>query len=109
MKAKGNSSRRRRQRTTQYDDNKIYFEGKVVETFPAAVFGVEVLRKNGLPPMFIKASTKTALKVRRIMIIKGDMVRVEVNPEEMATEEGSLKGTIVERLRQQQTDIPKKI
>ena len=108
-KVKGNrvSKRKNRQRgPAVFQDDKIYFEGKVVETFPSAVFGVEVVRKNNLPPLSIKASLKTALKVRRVMVIKGDLVRVEINPEDMSSEEGILKGVIVERFNVERQNIP---
>lgn len=90
-------SKKRRQRETKFQDDKIYFEGKVVETYPATVFGVEVQRKNGLEPMLVRAGLKTILKLRKVMVIKGDTVRLEMNPEDMASEDGALKGTIIGR------------
>lgn len=98
MKKKPSSSRRRKKVSTNFKDEMIYFEGKVIETFPGTVFGVEILRKNDLPPLFIKASLKSFLKKRRLMIIKGDKVRVEVNPLEITPDTEVLKGTVVERM-----------
>ena len=92
-----NSSRRRRSKISVLKEDMIYFEGKVVETFPGTVFGVEVVRKAGLPPIVIKASLKAMLIKRRVMVIKGDVVTVEINPEDLAAE-GVIRGTIVERI-----------
>jgi translation initiation factor IF-1 len=75
----------------------IYFEGKIVETYPGTVFGVEVSRKNDLAPLMVKCSLKSLLIKKRVRIIKGDKVRVEINPEDMGNGE-TLKGIIVERL-----------
>jgi translation initiation factor IF-1 len=90
--------RRRRRIHTKIKEDKIYFDGRIVDTFPSAAFGVTIERKNDLPPLYVKANLKTALKLRRVMIIKGDRVKVELDPIDMASEDGQLKGTIVERM-----------
>jgi translation initiation factor IF-1 len=95
---KKKSSRKKNRRETKFQEDRIYFEGKVIETFPATVFGVEIQRKNGLAPLIVKAGLKTVLKLRKVMIIRGDNVKVEINPEDMASEDGILKGTIIERV-----------
>jgi translation initiation factor IF-1 len=90
--------KRRNSTVNTAKDDKIYFEGKVVETYPGTVFGVEVSRKNGLAPMFVKAGLKAVLIKKRVMIIKGDAVTVEINPEDMSSNDTTLKGIIVQRV-----------
>jgi translation initiation factor IF-1 len=84
-------------------DSKIYFEGTVFEALPGATFRVKVKRPNKDPEaevlfFYIVAKLKAAL-VRKLKVIKGDFVKVEVLPEDMYfnQEQGILKGTIVER------------
>ena|GEM_PF-3158396 len=91
------SNNKRKSREVAFKEDKIYFEGKVVETFPGTIFGVEVVRKNNLPPLMIKAALKAMLIKRRVQVIRGDMVMLEIDPEDIASEEKYIKGVIVER------------
>ena len=82
----------------------MYFDnGIVVETLPGTVFKIKVDRssKDGeaVEPIFIICKLKTKLIKRRVLIIKGDKVVIEVNPEDMSynSESNLLKGTIIER------------
>jgi translation initiation factor IF-1 len=84
-------------------ESKIYFEGVVFETLPGAKFRVKVKRPSRVPAsevtyFYIVAKLKAAL-VRKLKIIKGDYVKVEVIPEDMYfnQDQGILKGTVVER------------
>jgi translation initiation factor IF-1 len=84
-------------------ETKIYFEGVVYEALPGTKFRVRVKRPSKDPQaeityFYIVAKLKAAL-VRKLKIIKGDFVKVEVLPEDMYfnQEQGILKGTIVER------------
>lgn len=99
---------KRRRRTIQIDERKedfIYFEdGVVTETLPGTNFKVKVKRGpdesgNQLPPIEIVCGLKAILIKRRVMIIKGDTVVVEVNPMDMYHDLDSniLKGTIIQR------------
>lgn len=98
----------RRRRRNQHSDNRkedfIYFEnGIVVESLPGTTFRVKIDRQgeegNELPPIVLVCSLKTKLIKRRILVIKGDTVVVEVNPADMYYDEENniLKGIIVER------------
>jgi translation initiation factor IF-1 len=98
------SSKNRRKRISVEKDDKIYFDkGVVIETLPATQFKVRIDRqaKNGeaLPPIIIVAALKSQLVKSKIKVIKGDLVKVEVNPEDMYfnQEAGTLKGTIMQR------------
>lgn len=100
MQKKPSPNRRRRRQyshTASTDKATIVFEGKIVETFPGPSFNVEVERKNDLPPIIIKANLKSMLIKRKVLIIKGDVVLVEVNIDDMATEDKVIKGLIVQR------------
>lgn len=95
-KPKSSQNNRRTKKQLTLKEDKIYFDGKVIETFPGTQFGIEIKRRNELPPLIVKCSLKSTLIKRRVMVIKGDEVKVEINPEEMANT--PIKGTIVERL-----------
>jgi translation initiation factor IF-1 len=95
---------KRRKRTSVEKADKIYFDkGVVIETLPATQFKVRIDRqtKDGqsLPPIIVIANLKSQLVKSRIKVIKGDSVKVEVNPEDMYfnQETGVLKGTIMQR------------
>jgi translation initiation factor IF-1 len=97
-----NNKRRRRVAVEKAD--KIYFDkGVVIETLPGTQFKVRIDRqgKDGqsLPPIIIVANLKSQLVKARIKVIRGDLVKVEVNPEDMYfnIEQGILKGTIIQR------------
>ena len=97
-----NKNKRRRIAVEKAD--KIYFDKSVViETLPATQFKVKVDRQGkddqSLPPIIIVANLKSQLVKSRIKVIKGDLVKVEVNPEDMYfnQEMGIIKGTIIQR------------
>lgn len=95
-KPKSSKNNKRTKKQLTFKEDMIYFDGRVVETFPGTQFGVEIKRRNDLPSLMIKCSLKPSLIKRRVMVIKGDEVKVEINPEEMANT--PIRGTIVERL-----------
>lgn len=104
-----NNHRRKRSREPRKEDH-IYFEnGSVIEALPSAQFKVKVKRltkdKNTgenveLEPIVLVCHLKAKLIKRRVMIIKGDTVVVEVNPTDMYFDEDQniLKGFIIERI-----------
>jgi translation initiation factor IF-1 len=75
----------------------IIFEGKVVEAYPGTTFGVQVMRKEGMEPLLFKCNLKSMMIKKRIMIIRGDTVFIEVNMGDMGDPD-NLKGTIVSRV-----------
>jgi translation initiation factor IF-1 len=72
--------------------DKVYFEATVTETLPGVKFKVKVDRDKGLEPLIINADLKSFLKVKRVKIIKGDKVWIEVDPMDLS------KGVIVSRI-----------
>jgi hypothetical protein len=100
--AKGKKRRTYRDnKSTNTDKGLFELQGKILETYPAGVFGVEITRKAGLAPLIIKAVLHTALKKskkRSDVIIRGDLVRVEINPEELASDD-PIKGMILGRVQ----------
>ena len=58
----------------------IYFEGVVIETLPGVKFKVKVDRGEKLEPLIIPVDLRTFLKVKRVKIIKGDKVWIELDP-----------------------------
>jgi translation initiation factor IF-1 len=97
VKPRRSNNKRNKSKEVAFKEDKIYLEGKVIETFPGTVFGVEVIRKNNLPPLLIKAALKAMLIKRRVQVIRGDMVMLEIDPEDISSEEKYIKGVIVER------------
>lgn len=105
QKPKFKSNRKRRTRPEIVkDENFIYFDSaEVVETLPGATFKVKVKREldkdKELAPIQIVCNLKPLLIKRRVLIIRGDQVRVMVNPLDMYFDEEKaiLKGTIFER------------
>lgn len=87
----GPTRRRARRAKTDFKEDMIYLEGVVTEALPGVRFNVKVERSNGLEPLLIECNTKTLFKVKKIKIIKGDTVIVELDPTDLT------KGTIVER------------
>jgi translation initiation factor IF-1 len=76
----------------------IYFDGIITEALPGVKFKAKVERSKGLEPMILECQVKAIFKKRRIKIIKGDKVVIEVNPAiDIDPETGQAKGTIVER------------
>lgn len=97
-------SRRRSFTPISKDENFIYFdEAEVVETLPGVTFKVKVKREldkdKELSPIYLVCGLKPILIKRRVLIIRGDRVRVVVNPLDMYFDEEKaiLKGTIFER------------
>jgi len=88
---RGGRRRRKRQETGfDFDPNKIYLQGQIIESLPGTRFKVRVKRSANLEDLIIDCQVKTLFKVRRITMIKGDSVTVELDPSEDLT-----KGTIV--------------
>ncbi len=100
---------RRKRRSEPRKEDHIYFEnGLVVETLPGTTFKVKVPIEGKKDQAEISEEErfiqiichlKTKLIKRKVLIIKGDNVVVEVNPEDMYHDEINkiLKGTIIER------------
>lgn len=84
------SNRRRKPASYDKKEDKVYFEGVVAETLPSVRFKVRIDRKN-LEPLILECQTKSILKVKKVKIIKGDFVTVEVDLEDLS------KGLIVKR------------
>lgn len=96
---------RSRRKVIKEKEDKIYFEKAVIiETLPGTTFRAKVNRPskdpaNPLPPILINCNLKSKL-IKNVKIIRGDIVKIEVNPEDMyfSQELGILKGTIIQRL-----------
>jgi translation initiation factor IF-1 len=71
--------------------DKIYFDGVVTETLPGVRFKVKIERSKGLEPLILECQTRAILKVKKVKILKGDMVAIELDPQDLA------KGLIVAR------------
>jgi translation initiation factor IF-1 len=97
--------RKRRPQIEERKDIFMYFDnGIVTETLPGTTFKVKVTRESSdetksMPPIMLVCNLKTILIKKRVIIIKGDNVIVEVNPEDMYydIENNILKGTIIRR------------
>jgi translation initiation factor IF-1 len=85
-----NSSRKRSRKVFEKKSDKIYFDGVVYETLPGVRFKVKIERKN-LEPLILECNTKAILKVKRVKIVKGDLVTIELDPIDLS------KGLIVSR------------
>jgi translation initiation factor IF-1 len=84
-------SKGRARSTFDFDPDKIYFDGVVVETLPGVRFKVKIDRTRDLEPLILECNTKTIFKLRKnLQIIKGDTVTVELDPSDNLT-----RGTIV--------------
>ena len=86
----GNQNRRKRAAFDKKSD-KVYLEGIVSESLPGVKFKVKVERSKGLEPLVLECQTKTLLKVKRVKILKGDAVLIELDPLDLS------KGLIVAR------------
>jgi len=86
--------KRRRKKTLNLDPSKIYLDGVIFETLPAAHFRVRIDRGENVEPLEVECDVKGFFKKagKRISIIKGDTVTVELDP----TDDLS-KGIIVKR------------
>jgi translation initiation factor IF-1 len=95
----GNANRRRRQRQGERREDRIYLDGKVIETLPGTRFKVRIDRSKGLEPLIVDCQVKTLFKVKNIKIIKGDLVTVEIDPElDLDPENNLAKGIIIQRM-----------
>lgn len=83
---------KRRRSLYKKKPDKIYFDGKVVDTLPGVKFVVKIERGNNLEPLMLTCQLLTMLKVKKVSIIKGDTVEVEIDPNDLT------KGLIVTRL-----------
>jgi translation initiation factor IF-1 len=90
--AKNNGGRRRQRRQFEKKPDKLYFEGIVVETLPATSFICRIDRGEKLEPLLINSALKSFLKVKRVKVIKGDKVMLELDPMDLS------QGTIVSRI-----------
>ncbi len=98
--------KKRRNNISKRKEDKIYFDGKVIETLPGTRFKVRVDRNKGLEPLVIDSQIKTMFKVRNIKIIKGDFVTIEVDPEtDIDAEKGITRGVIIQRLNIEKTAV----
>lgn len=86
-----NGAPRRRKSLYKKKSDKIYLEGVVVDTLPGVKFIVKIERSNGLEPLKLTCQTLSMLKVKRVKIIRGDSVEVEIDPSDLT------KGLIVSR------------
>jgi translation initiation factor IF-1 len=81
---------KRARKSFEKKDDKMYFDGVVIDTLPGVQFKVKIPRKTG-DPLILVCLTKSILKVKRVKIIKGDSVTVELDPQDLS------KGLIVSR------------
>ena len=79
MQQRGNS-RNRRQKQFNRDENKIYFNGKVVETLPGTKFMVEVapMKEGQVAQKYVCALYSKM--INRSKIVLGDPVTIEIDP-----------------------------
>ena len=104
FKSRSNHKKRRPQIEERKDDFMYFDNGVVTETLPGTSFKIKVTRESAdetktIPPIILICNLKTMLIKRRVIVIKGDNVIVEVNPEDMYydVENNLLKGTIIRR------------
>ena len=99
-KPNGNTGRRRRgAKLGERREDRIYLDGRVVETLPGTRFKVRIDRSKGLEPLIVDCQVKTMFKVKNIKIIKGDLVSVEIDPElDLDPENNTAKGVIIQRM-----------
>lgn len=86
----GGGRRKRRDITHAFKPDMLYLEGRIFESLPGTRFKVRVERGNNLDDLYIDADLKTVYKLRRMRLIKGDYVTVEIDPSQDLS-----KGTIV--------------
>jgi translation initiation factor IF-1 len=84
------NNNRRKRKVFKKNDEKIYFEGVVVDTLPGVRFKVKIDRKT-LEPLMLECMLKSLLKVKKVKIIRGDFVTIEIDPTDLS------KGVIVSR------------
>jgi len=79
MQRRSNSRGRGRKQFNR-DENKIYFNGKVIETLPGTKFAVEVppLKEGQVPQKYICALHSKL--INRSKIVLGDPVTIEIDP-----------------------------
>ncbi|GAB4144120.1 MAG: hypothetical protein OHK0017_02300 [Patescibacteria group bacterium] len=80
MPKKSNSSRRRGPKFFKRDENKIYFNGTVVETLPGPKFAVEVpsLKENQPAQRYVCSLLNAMINKSKILL--GDPVAIEIDP-----------------------------
>lgn len=90
---RSNNQRSKKRKNNSYEKkgDKIYFTGVVSDTLPGVKFMVKIQRGETMEPLLIECMTRTILKVKRVKILKGDSVTVEIDPSDLT------KGVIVER------------
>jgi translation initiation factor IF-1 len=80
MAQKGSPRRKDRFKHFKRDENKIYFNGVVIETLPGTKFGVEVKNaKPDLPPQKYVCSIPNWM-VNKSKLVLGDPVEIEIDP-----------------------------
>jgi len=72
--------RGKRKKIFKRDENKIYFNGKVVETLPGTKFAVEVpaLKEGQVPQRYVCALHSSMINKSKIVL--GDPVTIEIDP-----------------------------
>jgi translation initiation factor IF-1 len=96
MVVKGNRrppQRRKRKKSFEKKEDKIYFEGVVTQTLPGTRFEVKIDRGSDLEPWVLNTQAKAFFMKKKIKILKGDKVMVELDPIDLS------KGTIVNIIR----------
>jgi len=73
-------SRKRRQKQFNRDENKIYFNGKVIDTLPGTKFMVEVpaMKEGQVSQKYVCALYSKM--INRSKIVLGDPVTIEIDP-----------------------------
>lgn len=94
--------RKRREVTHDLKPDMIYLEGRIFDALPGTRFKVRVERAKELDDLYIDADLKTVYKLRRMRLIKGDYVTVEIDPTQNLTH-----GTIVLVKRENYTPPPR--
>ncbi len=92
---RGKPTGRRRRGKKKYErkPDKIYFEGVVDQTLPGTRFSVRIDREDGLDPWYLDTQAKAFFVKKKIKILKGDKVNVELDPNDLS------KGIIIDIIR----------
>lgn len=101
-RSSGGARKKRREITHEFKPEMMYIDGVVAETLVGTRFKVKVERDN-LDPYFIECGLKTIFKAKKIIVIRGQEVTVEVDPALDLS-----KGTIVLIKRRENTQQPSK-
>ena len=95
MKRRRGRNPNRKKRDKKWFERKpdmLYFEAVITDTLPGVKFIARVDRGPDLEPLMLKCDVKSCLKVKRVKIIKGDKVWLEIDPKVSLTH-----GVIVSR------------